>query len=158
MAVAVDRDVEVSLLRELTPGEKEYVPQLLDRAESMILSRVSDAVGRAQSDSVFRSTLVAVEAEMVARVLRSPNSGIYQSETEGNYSYRINWQVASGLLDVLDREWERLGVGGGVEVAAPRTDLYLDSRLQRGCPPPYRFQFGWPGEGDMSESWPGGLP
>ncbi|MDK7143386.1 Gp19/Gp15/Gp42 family protein [Gleimia europaea] len=158
MAVASVEDIQVSLLRDLTPAETKYAPQLLDRVENMIVARVSDAVARSGADESFRATLVAVEAEAVARVLRSPNSGIYQSETEGNYSYRINWQVASGLLDVLDREWERLGVGGGLQVLAPATDAYLETRGRGLFPPPYRFQYAWPGEGEMSESWPGGVP
>lgn len=158
MPIAVQSDVEASMMRELTPGEAKYVLTLLERVESRLLSRIPDLAERAEGDIVFRGNVVAVEAEAVARVFRSPDGGRLKSETEGNYSYQLNMMVASGLLDVLDREWELLGVGvGAVEVAAPITDKYLETRRNRGCPPDRQFQYCWPAQDSMSTPW-GGSP
>lgn len=157
MSVATLEDVAVSLQRDLLEVERKYGPQLLDRAEALILTRLPDAVTRAGEDAGFRTVLVTVEAESVARVLRSPNSGVYRAETEGDYTYQLNMQVASGLLDILPKEWERLGSNGAVSVVMPETDLYLQSRRHR-LRPDLQFQCGWPGEGYPSSVWRGGLP
>lgn len=155
MSTATLDDVALSLRRELAKVERDYVPRLLDRVEAIILARLPEAAKRAGQDEAYRLLLATVEADAVARVLRSPNNGVYKTETEGNYTYHLNLQVASGLLGVLDDEWERLGATVGVSVVMPGTDLYLQSRPRRLARPDLSFQCDWPGEGYPSSEWVG---
>lgn len=149
MAIATPSDVETSLLRPLNQTESQYVEPLLDRAERLLLPRIPDLLTRARTEQAFWLLVADVEAEMVARVLRAPDSGIMRQESEGNYSYSLNLQVASGLLDVLPVEWEKLGIGPWRSVA-PATDGYLATR-RGGIPPNWWFQYGWGGGDQMSE-------
>lgn len=144
MSLATVEDLEVSLMRSLTDEELKYAPALLDRAERLLLSRDRDLLRRAAAEQPcavgLRNLIADVEAEMVARVLRAPGGGIYRQESEGNYSYSANLQVASGLLDVLDSELEKLGIGG-VRTVMPATDAYLRSR--RDGRPDLAYQYDW---------------
>ena len=143
MAIADLHDLSVSLMRDLTEDEATYAEALLDRAERLLMTRVPDLRERAHGEhtGIFHETVADVEAEMVARVLRSP--GIYLRESEGEYSYSTNLKVASGLLDVLPEEWAKLGQPPWGPVS-PTTDGYARSRY--GVPPPYRFQYAWGGD------------
>lgn len=143
MAIADLHDLSVSLMRDLTEDEATYAEALLDRAERLLMTRIPDLRERAHGEhtGIFHETVADVEAEMVARVLRSP--GIYLRESEGEYSYSTNLKVASGLLDVLPEEWAKLGRTPWGSVS-PRTDGYARSRY--GVPPPYRFQYAWGGD------------
>ena len=48
--------------------------------------------------------------------------------TDGTYSYRMNWDVASGKLEISDAEWRTLGVkASGMFVYAPRIRTPFDS-------------------------------
>lgn len=147
MAMATARDVETALMRDLTTVETRYVEELLGRAERMLTSRAPGLLERAVAEPSLADLIADVEAEMLARVFRADNN-IFTSETEGNYSYRANLQVASGLLDVLDKEWERLGVGSWGSIA-PETDGYLVGR-RRGVRPDLQFQYAWPASSDIS--------
>jgi hypothetical protein len=154
MAVASPQDVETSLLRSLTEAESLHVEPLLERAERLLTSRIPDLVPKTLGSGSFGALVADIEAEMVARVLRAPDSGIMRQESEGSYSYSLNLQVASGLLDVLPAEWEKLGVGPWRSVG-PVTDGYLATR-RGGVQPPWQFQYGWPAQNDVSEGlgWP----
>ncbi len=144
MALANQADVETSLMRELTVSESQYVVQLLDRAEALLAARVQDLT----TNESWSGLAVAVEADAVARVFRNPAG--YKQETEGNYGYSLNFQVASGLLEILDSEWDRFGVGGLASVA-PRMDGYA-ARRYASARPDLAFQYGWPApEDDTSE-------
>lgn len=126
MTIAEPTDIEVSLHRALHDAETKYASALLERVESFIRVRIPDVVTKAATDANFRQIVVSVESEAVARVYRNPSA--VRSETEGNYSYQVNYQVASGLLDILDSEWERLGIGSGAGAIAPGTDGYIATR------------------------------
>lgn len=145
MAIGKPVDVETSLMRELTATEMEYVDALLDRAERLLLARIPDLLQRAGEDETFSKLVADIEAEAVARVLRAPDNGIMRQEGEGNYSYSLNLQVASGLLDILDGDWAKLGIGR-VRSVAVETDGYLAARHR--IPPQWWFQYGW-GGGDQ---------
>lgn len=144
--LASPADVELSLLRTLTATEREYVAALLRRAEALLRVRIPDLVEKAEADAGYREIVVAIEAEAVARVFRNPSA--IRQEAEGNYSYTVNFEVASGLLDILDREWDRLGMGVGFGSIRPATDAYLASR--GGVRPDLWFQAGWPAHNDFS--------
>jgi hypothetical protein len=126
MSIATPADIETSLLRPLLQREEEYAPALLERAEGILLARIHDLLDRAEHDTTFHDLVAATEAEAVARVLRNPEA--LRQEAEGNYSYTINYQVASGLLDILDEEWQRLGAVQVAGSIAPATDGYLRTR------------------------------
>lgn len=146
MAIGKPADVETSLMRGLTEIESQYVDELLERAERLLRARIPDLDKRAE-DEEFALLVADIEAEAVARVLRAPDNGIMRQEGEGNYSYSLNLQVASGLLDILDGDWAKLGIGQ-IRSVAVETDGYLASRQQ--VPPQWSFQFGWGGGDQLS--------
>lgn len=151
MTYAKQSDVEVSMMRELTEAEAQYVEPLLERAERLISVRVPDLADRVAANPKLSLVVADIEAEAVARVLRAPEGGIMRQEGEGNYSYSLNLQVASGLLDILDGEWERLGVSR-LRSVMPETDGYARSRYGR---PDLNFQYGWPARDLHSPEWEG---
>lgn len=151
MAIANRVDVETAMLRELTEAESQYVVDLLDRAERLLLPRIPDLVTRAGENATFSALVADIEAEAVARVFRAPGNGVIRQEAEGNYSYSINLRVASGLLEILAPEWERLGVSTWSSIA-PETDGYARGRYD-GIQPHLWFQYGWPARNQMSEEW-----
>lgn len=142
-AIATQQEVETSLLRPLTAAETSYVNQWLSRAERLIRVRVESLPQRAQTSPEYKALVASIEGEMVARVFRNPE-GIKQ-EDEGNYSIRLDSAVASGLLTVLDREWEALGAAlHPVSSIAGDMDGYAAARYGT-LRPDLRFQYGWPG-------------
>ena len=129
MAIAERLDVERTLMRDLEDDEARWVGALLERAEALILLRMPDAVNRCRVDYPFRVALTMVECEAVARVLRAPGGGLYKYETEGTYTYSVNQAVASGLLEITQRDWQALEGGvGGWGSAAPVLDGYARNR------------------------------
>lgn len=147
MPLATQGDVETSLMRVLTDSESLYVLKLLERAEALLGARIQDLSVRAETDEAFAALVVAVESDAVSRVFRNPLG--YKQETEGNYGYSLNYEVASGLLDILDAEWERFGLGGLASIA-PVMDGYAAARYS--IPAHLRFQYGWPASDDLSET------
>ena len=118
MTVATLEDVQGSLMRYLEDDEKPWVQALLDRAEALILSRMPDAVNRCRVDYSFSVIMRMVEAESVSR-------GLYKYETEGTYTYSVNQAVASGILEITDRDWQALQSGtSGWGVAGAEMDGY----------------------------------
>lgn len=151
MSVTTPKDVEVALMRELAATEAEYVQPLIERAERIIATRVPNYATKIAEDENFRLIVADVASESIARVLRAPEGGIMRQEGEGNYSYSLNLQVASGLLDILDGEWERLGVSR-LRSVMPETDGYARGRYGR---PDLNFQYGWPAHDLHSPEWEG---
>lgn len=151
MTIATPEDVETSLLRELTEQESLYVERMLGRAENLLLVRIPDLLHRAETDAPFKELVATTEAEAVARVYRADNAGIYETENEDGYGYKLNFKVASGLLDILAEEWARLFGTGGFRSIAPETDGYAARR--RHYRPDLQFQFGWPAHDQVSEGW-----
>lgn len=154
MALATQQDVEVSMLRPLSETEMRYLSDLLERAERLLLARIPDLLDRVAVGRPSPQLVADIEAEMVARVLRAPDNGIMRQEVEGNYSYSLNLQVASGLLDVLGKEWEALGLGSWGSLS-PESDGYARQRWGGEVPYPWRFQYAWPARDEVSESWGG---
>ena len=148
MPLAQPADVSTSLVRDLTPSEIEHVDALLTRAEALIEERVTDfssKVGGDGRDESFITKVIHVTADAVARVFRNP--GAYRQETEGNYSYTLDREAASGLLSISDGEWVRLGVQdsdfGSISTIK---DGYAAARYSRAVRPDLKFQWGWPGD------------
>lgn len=154
MPIAKASDVQTSLMRELNEQESKYVNQLLERAETLIRVKIPNLTDRASMDNQFKDLTTQVEAESVARVFRAgeSGSGIYSSESEDGYSYRLNFKVASGLLDILPEEWARLLGSGKFASVAPQSDGYATRRRLNGIPPDRKFQYGWPARDQMTDT------
>jgi hypothetical protein len=61
-----------------------------------------------------------VESDAVLRLVRNPEG--YLSETDGDYTYMLRQDLASGVLELLPPDWEALGVedASGMFVIVPR--------------------------------------
>jgi len=103
--------------RPLTTDEATQVTTLLADAEILIKATISDLADKAE-DPDYVALVVMVEASAVARLVRNPEG--HTGETDGNYSYQINYRLATGELEITDREWSLLGVSSGIFVIAPR--------------------------------------
>ncbi|MFD5599182.1 Gp19/Gp15/Gp42 family protein [Leucobacter sp. NPDC058333] len=145
--LATKADVEASLLRSLSTAEGEFLPKLLERAEQMLIGYVPDLLTRAAEGTWLRGVVIRIEADMVARVLRNPEG--MRQESDGVYSYSVDWAVASGRLKPLDDELLMLGVRVGLSSAAGEMDGY--ARRRYGVDPANQFQIGWPACDSMSE-------
>jgi len=77
-------------------------------AERMLKRRITDLDDQAAADDDFQAEVVRVECEAVLRLARNPEG--YQSEGDGNYTYMLMSEIASGTLEILPAEWDALGV------------------------------------------------
>lgn len=168
LTIASAEDVKSALRRDFRGDEESHVSSLLAKAENLIRVRYK-RLDELVLDGVVFDLVRNIEAEAVARVLRADDGGIYRSETEDGYSYQLNYMVASGLLDILEKDWQNLAraTGSGrFRTVAPAADGYAAARY-RGCgpnislPPDRQFQHGWPAQDSFSEKryiTGGGLP
>lgn len=125
MAYATVADVEARLGRTLDPSEAQIVETRLNDVELMIRHRIPDLDAKVTSGEIDEQLLIMIECEAVLRLIRNPEG--YTAETDGNYSYQISTQVASGRLDILPGEWAMLGVRNGVFTIRPSlAPLYSD--------------------------------
>lgn len=118
MAYADSDDVSNRLGRELSTDEATLVNTRLNDAELLIKARIPDLDDLIDDETIDVELVKMIEANAVVRLVRNPNA--YTGETDGNYSYQINWKTATGELELLDNEWALLGVGNAVYVIAPR--------------------------------------
>jgi hypothetical protein len=79
----------------------------LEDVERMLSRRVDLAAG-ITAETFVEADVVQVEADAVLRLVRNPEG--YISETDGNYTYMLHQQLATGKLEITDEEWETLGV------------------------------------------------
>ena len=92
---------------------------LLDDVEILIKAKIPDLDEKADDEN-YLAVVVMVEASAVARLVRNPEG--YTSETDGDYTYQVNYRLATGSLEITDKEWALLGVSSGVFMinASPR--------------------------------------
>jgi hypothetical protein len=107
MAYATAEDVSVRWGRELTAEESQLVGVRLEDVERMIRRKVPDLDDQISYGALYVEDVVQVEADAVLRLARNPDG--YQSETDGNYSYTMQKDLATGKLWITDDEWEILG-------------------------------------------------
>ncbi|WP_066901051.1 Gp19/Gp15/Gp42 family protein [Mycolicibacterium houstonense] len=112
MAHAQASDVAARLGRTLTADETTQVEALLDDAEQDLLERIPDLEDRIAADAAYLAKVIRVEASAVARLVRNPDG--YIGETDGNYSYQLNWRLNTGAIQFTDQEWALLGLTSGV--------------------------------------------
>ena len=168
LTIASAEDVKSALRRDFRGDEESHVSSLLAKAENLIRVRYR-RLDELTLDEIVFDLVRNIEAEAVARVLRADDGGIYKSETEDGYSYQLNYMVASGLLDILEKDWQNLAraTGSGrFRTVAPATDGYAAARYRGwgpniSLPPDRQFQYGWPTQDSFSEKRyiaGGGLP
>lgn len=168
LTIATADDVKAALRRDFRGDEESYIASLLSKAETLIRVRYK-RLDELVLDEVVFNLVKSIEAEAVARVLRADDGGIYRSETEDGYSYQLNYMVASGLLDILEKDWKNLAQATGsgrFRTVAPATDGYAAARYRSwgpniSLPPDRQFQYGWPAQDSFSEKRyiiGGGLP
>ena len=168
LTIASAEDVKSALRRDFRGDEESHVSSLLAKAENLIRVRYR-RLDELTLDEVVFDLVRNIEAEAVARVLRADDGGIYKSETEDGYSYQLNYMVASGLLDILEKDWKNLAQATGsgrYRTVAPATDGYAAARYRGwgpniSLPPDRQFQYGWPAQDSFSKKryiTGGGLP
>lgn len=138
MSYATPADVQVRM-PEGTSIDTAYVQALLDDAELLIKSKIPDLDTRVATGDILVDLVVMVEANMVMRVIRNPDG--FVQETDGNYSYSISYAVASGLLEVTDKEWGLLGLQTGIGLISMRTNVPWIGGEGWRSDPAYRFQY-----------------
>lgn len=111
MAYAQASDVSARLGRPLTDDEVTQVNTLLGDVELAIKARIPDLADKVE-DEDYLATVIKVEANAVKRVVRNPDG--YTAETDGNYSYQLNWRLNTGEIELTEKDWAELGISSGV--------------------------------------------
>jgi hypothetical protein len=107
MAYASADDVAVRWSRELSCEDIKLVEVRLEDVERLIRRRIPDLEDRIASGKVNVEDVVQVEADAVLRLARNPEG--YVSETDGNYTYTLSKDLATGTLSITSAEWTILG-------------------------------------------------
>lgn len=105
---ATAADVQAIAGRTLGTEETALVNRRLAQVERMLIRRIPDLVAKIAAEEIDPADVVDIEAEAVLRLVRNPEG--YASESDGTYSYQFNRETASGRLEILAEEWERLGI------------------------------------------------
>lgn len=117
MAYASVADVEARLGRTLDSSESQIVNTRLNDVELMIRHRIPDLDIKVSTGVIDPALVVMVECDAILRLVRNPEG--YTAETDGNYSYQISKEVASGKLDITSAEWALLGIRNGAFTIRP---------------------------------------
>jgi hypothetical protein len=117
MAYAAASDVTVRWAREPSDQEIALINVRLEDVERMIRRRIPDLDDRVDV-TVSTEDVVQIEADAVLRLVRNPEG--YLSESDGNYTYMLQNDLATGRLEILPDEWETLGLANsGLFILAP---------------------------------------
>jgi hypothetical protein len=108
MAYATATDVAVRWARTPTAEESALIEVRLADVERMILRKIPTLVAKVSAGTILLADLKQVESDAVLRLVRNPDG--YLSESDGNYTYMLKSELASGRLEILPEEWEILGV------------------------------------------------
>mgnify|MGYP003508231557 FL=1 len=108
MAYATAQDVVTLWAKEPGPEVMTLIERRLEQVERMIKRRITNVATRAAESATFLADLVDIEADAVLRLVRNPEG--YMSETDGAYTYMLQSDLTSGKLEILDDEWQTLGV------------------------------------------------
>jgi hypothetical protein len=113
MAYASSSDVTSRWARTPTAEETTLITTRLADVERMIergLKRrgLGTLAERIADDLTDVEDVKQVEADAVLRLVRNPEG--YLSETDGDYTYMLRQDLASGVLELFPRDWEALGV------------------------------------------------
>jgi len=136
MAIAFVEDVYKRLPPGVVVTEDEYIETLLNDAETKIKVKIPDLEQKVADNELSADLVRMIEAEMVKRVVMNPEG--FTQEADGNYSYSISRDVASGLLEVTDEEWAQLGVSTALGILAPKINAPW---CHPSADPAYWFQY-----------------
>lgn len=106
MAYAGIGDVTDRWARTPTEEEEILILTRLGDVERMINRRVDIGAG-ILAGTFLEDDIIQIEADAVLRLIRNPEG--YLSETDGDYTYMLRQDLASGRLEILPDEWETLG-------------------------------------------------
>ena len=118
MAYATADDVADRMGRSLDESEAQIVEARLDDVELLILSKIPELDANVSAGKPPARLVAMVEADAIIRILRNPDGKV--GETDGNYSYQLNWATVSGRLSLMPEEWRMLGLKRGIFVIAPK--------------------------------------
>lgn len=125
MAYAEVSDVQARLGRPLTDDEEAQAVTLLADVEMELLVRIPDLHDQVADEKIPEANVIRVEASVVARLLRNPEG--YTSETDGNYTYQLNYRLTTGELSISQKEWSLLGVNSGIFLINPKVKTPFES-------------------------------
>lgn len=108
MAYATAQDVVILWAKEPEPEVMTLIERRLEQVERMIRRRIPLLDDKVEASATFLADLVDIEADSVLRLVRNPEG--YMSETDGSYTYQLQSDLSSGRLEILDDEWQTLGV------------------------------------------------
>ena len=108
MAHATANDVVELWAKEPEPEVMVLIERRLNQVERMIRRRIPELDLKVAASLTFRADLIDIEADAVLRLVRNPEG--YISETDGAYTYQLSAALLQGKLQVLDDEWQTLGV------------------------------------------------
>lgn len=108
MAYANASDVTSRWARTPTEEETKLIAVRLEDVERLIRRRVPDLDDKVNDEEILEDDVIQVEAEAVLRLVRNPEG--FMSESDGNYTYMLRNDIATGRLEILPEEWELLGV------------------------------------------------
>ena len=118
MAYAQVSDVQARFERELDEYEEVVVAQRLDDAELLIKARIPNLDDQISDGKIPEELVIMAEADAVLALIRNPDAKV--GETDGNYTYQLNWATATGRLTIPDEHWVLLGVKKSVYTIAPK--------------------------------------
>lgn len=155
------RDVQARLGRALDGDEAALAETLAGDVLRRIRRRITDldlrVAGEGRTPTVTPvidlEDLKAVQATVVARVIRNPDG--YRSENAEGVGYSFDTRAAAGFIYMDRDDWELLGVsagGKGIRSLAPATDDYLRERYGY-VDPAIAFQTVFPAPHLHSEPW-----
>ncbi|ANA86955.1 head-to-tail adaptor [Gordonia phage Strosahl] len=108
MAYATADDVTELWAKEPEPEVIKLIERRLKQVERMLRRRITNLDQRVILSETYKEDVIDIEADAVLRLVRNPEG--YLSETDGNYTYQLHAALSTGKLEILDEEWETLGV------------------------------------------------
>lgn len=119
-------DVQDSYDKTIDPARAPWVSQKIDEAVRELLSYIPTLPQRIEKGLVDREFVIDKVVGSVLRVVRNPEG--FESESEGDYTYRINKTVASGDIWYLERDLLSMGWVLPTKRQTPRTVYARPSR------------------------------
>lgn len=118
--------VQESYDKPIDLTRKPWVEKKIDEAVRELLSYIPNLMSRIENQLVDKDFVTDKVIGSVLRVVRNPE-GI-ESETEGDYAYKLNKTVASGDIWYLERDLIAMGWVAPLKKQTPRTVFSTPSR------------------------------
>lgn len=118
--------VQNSYDKPIDPARAPWVNTKIDEAVRELLSYIPNLLSRIEQGLVDKDFVTDKVIGSVLRVVRNPEG--LETETEGDYSYRLNKTVASGDIWYLERDLVAMGWIAPLKKQIPRTVFSNSSR------------------------------